>query len=109
MKVGDTVMTLQGPKVILSMNDEVVRFEGGFAPIDRVSEMCTSEQRIKNEAAWVADTTSSNAWEMRRMRIIYEKAAKSERNKTIDEAIDIVTDYQDYNPLIIERLKAMKI
>lgn len=35
--------------------------------------------------------------------------AKSERNKTIDEAIDIVTDYQDYNPLIIERLKAMKV
>lgn len=39
----------------------------------------------------------------------YMAGAKSERNKTIDEAIDIVTDYQDYNPLIIERLKAMKV
>lgn len=36
MKVGDTVMTIQGPKVIVSMNDEVVRFEDGFAPKDRV-------------------------------------------------------------------------
>jgi hypothetical protein len=34
---------------------------------------------------------------------------KQVRNKTIDEAIDIVTDYQDANPLVIERLKALKV
>ena len=31
------------------------------------------------------------------------------RNATVDEAIDIVTDYQDINPLILERLNALKI
>lgn len=36
MKVGDTVMTIKGPKVITSMTNEVVRFDDGFAPIDRV-------------------------------------------------------------------------
>ncbi len=39
----------------------------------------------------------------------YIAGATLERNIAIDEAIDIVTDYQDYNPLIIERLKALKV
>lgn len=39
----------------------------------------------------------------------YLAGAKYERNKTIDEAIDIVTDYNDPNPLIVERLKALKV
>lgn len=36
IKVGDIVRTIQGPKKVTSMNKEVVRFDGGFAPIDRV-------------------------------------------------------------------------
>lgn len=36
IKVGDTVQTIKGPKIVTYMNHEVVRFEGGFAPIDMV-------------------------------------------------------------------------
>lgn len=36
IKVGDTVQTIKGPKKVISMNKEVVRFDDGFAPIDRV-------------------------------------------------------------------------
>lgn len=46
--------------------------------------------RIKEQASWVASTTSADAWEMRRMRILYEKAAINERNETIDEIIVMI-------------------
>lgn len=36
IKVGDYVQTIKGPKKVLSMNKDVVRFDDGFAPIDMV-------------------------------------------------------------------------